>query len=32
MPNSDMNSKNVEEIVIPPERRQEILNELGQVL
>ena len=32
MPNSDMNSKNVEEIVVPPERRQEILNELGQVL
>ena len=32
MPNFDMNSKNVEEIVIPPERRQEILNELGQVL
>ena len=29
---SDLNSRNVEEIVIPPEKRQEILNNLGQIL
>ena len=28
----DENSKNLEEIVIPPEKREEILNELRQVL
>ena len=32
-PISDMNLRNVEEIVIPPEQpREEILNELRQVL
>ena len=29
-PESDMNSRYVEEIVIPPEEREEILNELRQ--
>ena len=29
---SDANLRNVEEIVIPPEKRQEILNKLRQVL
>ena len=29
---SDLNSRNVEEIVIPPEKGQEILNNLGQIL
>ena len=29
---SDENSRNVEEIVIPPEKRDEILNELRQIL
>ena len=28
----DENSRNVEEIIIPPEKREEILNKLGQVL
>ena len=28
----DRNSRDAEEIVIPPEQRQEILNELRQVL
>ena len=28
----DENSRNVEEIVVPPEKRQEMLNELRQVL
>ena len=31
-PVPDENSRNVEEIVIPPEKRQEILNELRQAL
>ena len=31
-PVPDVNSKNVEEIVIPPEKRQEIFNELREVL
>ena len=31
-PVSDANSRNVEEIVIPPERREDILNEFRQVL
>ena len=30
-PAPDANSKNLKEIVIPPEKRQEILNELRQV-
>lgn len=29
---SDENSRNVKETVIPPEKRQNILHELGQVL
>ena len=29
---SDENSRNVEEIVIPPEKRDEISNELRQIL
>ena len=28
----DVNAKKVEEIAIPPEERQKLLNELGQVL
>ena len=28
----DANSRNVEEIIIPPEKREEILNELRHVL
>lgn len=28
----DVNSRNVKEIVVPPEKKQEILNELRQVL
>ena len=31
-PVPDENSRNVEEMVIPPENREEILNELRQVL
>ena len=31
-PMPDMNSKNVKEIVIPPDKREKILNELSQVL
>ena len=31
-PVPDENSRNVEEIVFPPEKRQEILNELRQVI
>ena len=31
-PVPDENSRNVEEIFIPPENREEILNELRQVL
>ena len=27
-----INSRNVEEIIIPPDKRKEILNKLGQVL
>ena len=29
---SDMNSRDVEEIVVPPEKRQEILNKFRQAL
>ena len=29
---SDMNSRNVEETVMPPEERQEILNKVRQML
>ena len=29
---TDENSRNVEEIIIPPEKREEIFNELRQVL
>ena len=28
----DENSRNIEEIIVPPEKREEILNELGQLL
>ena len=28
----DENSRNVEEIIIPPEKREEVLNELRQLL
>ena len=31
-PVPDKNSKNVEEIIIPPEQREEILNEVRQLL
>ena len=31
-PMPDMNPRNVEETVIPPEKREEILNELRQIL
>ena len=31
-PLSDENSRNTEEMVIPPEKREEILNELRQIL
>ena len=31
-PLPDVNSKNVEEIIIPPDKREEILKELTQVL
>ena len=31
-PVTDENSRNVEEIIIPPEQREETLNELTQVL
>ena len=31
-PVPDAKSRNVEEIVVPPEKRQKILNELRQVL
>ena len=31
-PLPEANSRNVEEIVIPPEKRQEVLNEIKQVL
>ena len=31
-PVPDKNSKNVEEIIIPPEKREEVLNELRQEL
>ena len=30
-PVSDENSRNVEEIIIPPEKREEILNQLREV-
>ena len=29
-PMSDVNSRNVEEVVIPPDKREKIFNELGK--
>ena len=31
-PAPDVNSRNVEEVIIPPEQREEILNKLRQIL